>query len=260
MPSPFPGMDPYLEHPRLWPGVHANLILEFQAYLSDALDPRYLVDIEQRLYIVPADDTLPQLRHGIVPDAAIRRGTARAAASGLKVAVHSAPVQVVERASWTARESSLVITDPETGSEPVAVVELLSPGNKARGLGRRKYIRKRRLTLNSETHLVEIDLLRAGKPTMPLPDADPSDYRIYVSNARRRPRGDFGPVMLSQRLPTIPIPLLKNETVDLPLQTCLDNIYSRAKYASKLKYDTTPVPPLSPVQARWATKLLKGRR
>jgi hypothetical protein len=26
MPSPFPGMNPYLEHPALWSGVHHRLI------------------------------------------------------------------------------------------------------------------------------------------------------------------------------------------------------------------------------------------
>ena len=38
--SPFPGMDPYLEHPALWPGVHQSLI----TYLRDALVPDLCIE------------------------------------------------------------------------------------------------------------------------------------------------------------------------------------------------------------------------
>ena len=38
MPSPFPGMDPYLEWYAVWPGVHANLIIEMQAAINRAPD------------------------------------------------------------------------------------------------------------------------------------------------------------------------------------------------------------------------------
>jgi hypothetical protein len=31
MPSPFPGMDPYLEAPELWPDVHHRLISDFHS-------------------------------------------------------------------------------------------------------------------------------------------------------------------------------------------------------------------------------------
>jgi len=34
MPSPFPGMDPYLETPDRWHNVHDNLVTEIQAQLA----------------------------------------------------------------------------------------------------------------------------------------------------------------------------------------------------------------------------------
>jgi hypothetical protein len=34
MPSPFPGMDPYLEPPNIWEDFHANLAGEIQAQLT----------------------------------------------------------------------------------------------------------------------------------------------------------------------------------------------------------------------------------
>ena len=39
MPSPFPGMDPYLEYPGLWPDVHHNLISDTQDFLAHQLRP-----------------------------------------------------------------------------------------------------------------------------------------------------------------------------------------------------------------------------
>ncbi|GIK57887.1 MAG: hypothetical protein BroJett015_35500 [Chloroflexota bacterium] len=49
-------MDPYLEHPSLWPDVHNRLI----AYIADALTPKvapnYYVRLERRAYLVAPDD------------------------------------------------------------------------------------------------------------------------------------------------------------------------------------------------------------
>ena len=41
MPSPFPGMDPYLEEPGLWPDVHARLIGIASEFLGQALRPKH---------------------------------------------------------------------------------------------------------------------------------------------------------------------------------------------------------------------------
>jgi len=41
MPSPFPGMDPYLENPIHWRGVHTTLIVAIQKLLVPVLRPRY---------------------------------------------------------------------------------------------------------------------------------------------------------------------------------------------------------------------------
>jgi hypothetical protein len=46
---PFPGMDPYLEHPVLWESVHARLIAITANQLQPNLDPRYIASIEERL-------------------------------------------------------------------------------------------------------------------------------------------------------------------------------------------------------------------
>lgn len=56
MQSPFPGMDPYLESPTLWPDVHRGLISEMQAMLNRRLRPQYHVRVEERVYIPNEND------------------------------------------------------------------------------------------------------------------------------------------------------------------------------------------------------------
>ena len=58
MKSPFPGMDPYLEHPSLWPDVHNRLITAVADDLSARVAPRYYVGLERRTYLLKADDVV----------------------------------------------------------------------------------------------------------------------------------------------------------------------------------------------------------
>jgi len=66
MPSPFPGMDPYLEEPSGWPSVHHWLISAIGETLIDQLVPHYSVSVEERVYIT--DDEDPESRQRIAPD------------------------------------------------------------------------------------------------------------------------------------------------------------------------------------------------
>ena len=73
MPSPFPGMDPYLEDPFLWPGFHSLIVAEIMVGLNRLILPDYRADIEERVYISDEDDTA---RKFIIPDVChtFRRG------------------------------------------------------------------------------------------------------------------------------------------------------------------------------------------
>ena len=69
----------------------------------------------------------------------------------------------------------------------VTSIEILSPSNKKAGNpGREKFLEKQRKTLESETHLVEIDLLRGGTHTLAVPrdlvkaQAGPFDYLVSI--------------------------------------------------------------------------------
>lgn len=51
MPSPFPGPDPYLEQPALWPAVHQRLITYLADELNGLLPPRYVANIGERVCV-----------------------------------------------------------------------------------------------------------------------------------------------------------------------------------------------------------------
>ena len=68
MPSPFPGMDPFLERPGLWSDVHHELITVARAELSARLRPKYIVRIEERVYVADEDEPALSLR---IPDVEI---------------------------------------------------------------------------------------------------------------------------------------------------------------------------------------------
>ncbi|KYC40504.1 hypothetical protein WA1_25615 [Scytonema hofmannii PCC 7110] len=51
MPSPFPGVDPYLENPELWSEVHSRLIMAIAIALAPSLRPKYHVAVEKRTYL-----------------------------------------------------------------------------------------------------------------------------------------------------------------------------------------------------------------
>ena len=58
MPDMFPGMNPYLEHPDLWPDVHPQLVAALAKLLRKAVCERYSVVIRKRVYRVSGEDSL----------------------------------------------------------------------------------------------------------------------------------------------------------------------------------------------------------
>src|SRR4028119_613854 len=161
MPSPFPGMDPYLEHPELWPALHHWLIIEIARFLSPQLRPKYLVSVEVRMYET-ADDDLSVIG---VPDVTVMQAQTATETTESNVAVAAPPTQpftVTLPIPYTLREAYLEIRE-RGEKELITVIEILSPTNKRTGKGRQMYQEKREEILSSRTHLIEIDLLQIGR-------------------------------------------------------------------------------------------------
>ena len=188
MPSPFPGMDPYLEDPGLWPDVHHELISVSRDFLNRQLRPKYHVRIEERVYISDENDPgrqviIPDLRVAETGSRSRLRPTYLTSTSGLAVAE---PVELTTLIEDEIREARLEVTDRHQRSV-VTVIEILSPANKIPGArGRTSYEQKRAEVMNSPSHFVEIDLLRAGTPIAARELLPPADYYVHVSQQDRR--------------------------------------------------------------------------
>ena len=257
MPSPFPGMDPFIENQK-WPDFHTRLITAISDALLPAVRPKYVLEVERRVYLETRDpETTVQ---SFVADAGIYEsglGGSTTEASG-DVAV--AEATQVERRTCTLpyieehHEPYLTI---RRGSprEIVTIIELLSPANKTRGSdGRQQYLDKRLALLKTRTHFVELDLLRGGERT-PLLDPPAGDYFAIISQAVRRPAADVYGWPLASPLPTLPIPLADDDPdVPLNLQAVLSLVYDRAGYDYSLNYQETVSPAFSEAETTWAQK------
>ena len=111
----------------------------------------------------------------------------------------------------------------------------------------------------STAHLLEIDLLRHGQRVpmqQPLP---PAEYFILLSRADERPITGVWPVILSQPLPTVPIPLLSGDAdVMLELQQIFTSVYDLLGYDLAIDYTQPPEVPLDPDDALAADTLLRA--
>jgi hypothetical protein len=258
MPSPFPGMDPYLENPGLWPDVHHEIISVAREILKGQLRSKYFVRIEERVYI---SDELDPGRRVIIPDLSIaerpeRRGPPWQPA-GVATLEVAESVEVTIRVELEIHEARLEVVD-RAQRQVVTVIEVLSPTNKVPGSrGQASYHQKRQEILDTPSHLVEIDLLREGVPPFVQEPLPPHDYLVLVSRGERRPRGTAWPIRLTQRLPVIPIPLRPEDPdAKLDLQGVLNTAYDRAAYDLEIDYRAEPVPPLAPEAAAWARQFL----
>ena len=261
MPSPFPGMDPYLEAPHHWPGVHLLLIAAYMELLNARLRPRYVAHVEERVYLAPEDD--PTREQQRVPDVWVKSGdgTKPQPAHRNGTAAIADPIVVTTLRADETRERRVEIRTTNT-EKLVTVIELLSPANKVVGAeGRKSFLEKRREVTSSKAHWVEIDLLRHGATPRFRRRLDEHEYFVHVSPVELRPEGKVWPIRLHENLPVVGIPLRSPDPdVPLDLQAALDLIYDRGAFDLKLNYAGTPIPPLPPALARWSNKLLKQKK
>ncbi len=263
MQSPFPGMDPYLEAPSLWPDVHHGLISEIQAVLNRRLRPQYHVRVEERVYISNENDPG---RKAIIPDLKIiQTGFSEGPISsrlGETTAV-AEPLIMTTLIEDEIHEARLEVIDTHQHTV-VTVIELLSPTNKIAGSrGRASYEQKRQEVMTSSSHFVEIDLLRDGDHLHTRELLPTADYFVHVSRKDRRPKGYVWPIQLRQRLPVIAIPLKEGDPdAELDLQVVLATAYDRAAYDLEIDYRLEPKPCLGAGYAEWSNALLisKGLR
>jgi hypothetical protein len=248
MPSPFPGMNPYLERDTVWSDFHAGYCMAIKKALVPQVQPEFYVKFNEHIYVHEEPRRLVGLT-----DVSVTRKSQLTHGNG-GVGVLDAPVRVRLTESFEERVLFVEIFDKEDNTL-VTLIELLSPANKKKGTDRDQFLAKRWQILKSSVDYVEIDLLRGG-PRLPMEGMPPCDYYVLVSRAADRPDMGLWPVSLRKPLPVVPIPLpAPKKEVRLVLQELLHQAYDEAGYANYI-YSGPPTPRLRAEDARWAKRFV----
>ena len=261
MPSPFLGMDPYLEGAARWYGFHGQYVIELAREVAAHLPPGYYADNEVLLFIHEPSARRRQL--GRADDAVmIGGGGGYPQPQG---ANDPSTAATADRPSARVSMGEPVITEKHRyvqvrtieSDRVVTAIELLSPTNKERSADREVYLNKRAELLRDGVNVVQIDLIRGGPRLLPF-DSPPHDYNAMVVRASEASEADVWYWSLRDPLKTLPIPLSDGDAdVPLNLRAAMDRVYDAMRY-ELLIYRHALVPPLAGDNAAWAAGILKA--
>jgi hypothetical protein len=268
MPSPFPGMDPFIESNPRWQLFHAWFVRKLaEQALPKAKQLGCWVDVERSVYQQePSGEVMliGEPDQSVGPDSDWN-GTSRTGSGGIALAEPKAIHEVVLDPALMERfkQDYLVVREYSQFTRVLAVLEVLSPGNKSGNYAPR-YREKRRRFLASRAHFMEIDFLRDGEnPSRELfPELPPTPYFIFVARKTGLGRNEEGfPVRLQDPLPLIGLPL-GPERPDLPLDlgAAFRDAFDLSIPPGRIHYaeETIPEPPLSEDDSAWVKQFVIG--
>lgn len=257
MTNPFPGMDPFLENQKVFPGIHGPMVTYLRDQLSAKIEPRYVASVGERVYL-----EVPPYRE-FIPDASIQTQPDVNSSGGLATEIEIDQSVEVMLPELEIRQPFIEILDTLSGMQVITVIELLSPSNKYAGRGQISYVQKQREVRESKASLVEIDLLRRGPHVLAVSELAllgkyNYDYAVCVNRAiEARTRFKLYLWTLRQPIPTIAIPLAWNDPdVSIDLREALVRAYDAGGYARRIDYRQPCQPSLSDDDQLWAEKLL----
>jgi hypothetical protein len=255
MPSPFPGMDPFLES-QAWQDFHTSYLVVLRELLVAQLRPRYVVEIGQ--YLTLSSENMESCRaYGIGPSLMEQPDEA--------TKEYGTPTDASGRAKQTLpvlrrlRQRFLTIRATEKRNA-VTVIEILSLSSKCLDEGRKAYFTRRTGILSGKSNLVEIDLLRSGLHPVVQKELPAIDYSACISRCAELSKANVLAWKLNGPLPSIPIPLAEDDPdAMLDLQVALTTTYDRAGYDYALNYRAPVEPPMEPAAAEWVRSVLSER-
>jgi hypothetical protein len=272
MPSPFPGMDPFLEVNPRRQDFHAWFMRKLaEQALPKAQELGCWINVERTVYQrEPSGEVVligePDQRVGVdVSSPAWSEAPSGHGAVALAEprAIHE--VVLDPEALERIKQDYLVVREVDQFARVLAVVEVLSPANKS-GSYVPRYREKRMRFLASRAHFMEIDLLRGGdNPSRQLfPEVPTTPYFIFVARKTALGRNEESyPLRLQDPLPVIGLPLGPPRP-DLPLDlaSAFRAAFDLSVRPGSIRYseETPPEPPLCETDAAWVEHLVRARR
>jgi hypothetical protein len=206
MPSPFPGMDPYIEDAKRWPLFRHQFVASLYQVLLPGLVDRYRARVATRSY----DTELP-LFTSIIRE--------------------------------TQNEEYIELRDRSDG-KLVTLIDVVGIANRTTTVGREQYLATRSQAESLRAAIVEIDLLTQGKPMLDYPrDNLPDlDYSLTVTRPAAPGKFEIYTITVNKRLPKFRIPLaIDDKDAALELQDVFRRAYDLAGLSSIIDY-RTPLP------------------
>ena len=231
MPSPFPGMDPYLEG-EMWVEFQHTFVNHISQQLMPLVRPKYVALLAKRYC---KEQLAVTFRH--------QEGKSLSDRSQ-RFIIDEVPILSIEIQDVAERRL-------------VTLLEILSPVNK-RGKGAREYAQRRLEIMRTSTHLLEIDLLCQGRRIQLLREPPHAPYYVYLSRSERRPYTQVWAIKLQQPLPVVPVPLLPPDAdIALDLQAAINACFDLVGYEQLLDYRAEPPAGLSEEEQYWATTVIR---
>jgi hypothetical protein len=220
-------MDPYLEHPKLWPVFQHQLVACLYQILLPGLVDRYRARIGSRSYT-------------------------------------SEMVLFTSILKEEHTEEFIEVRN-RTDGRLVTLLETVSPANKTTNEGRIAYLDKRKEALACRAGVVEIDLVLQGKPMLTysrdgLPDYD---FAVTVTRPTAPDRYEIYTSTLQKRLPKFKVPLAADDRdALLDLQAAFARAFDLGNFAAQIDYkgSTPPDVPVSDDNKKWIADMLKAQK
>ena len=222
MPSPFPGMDPYLEAAALWPAFHHQFVADLYKLLLPNLVDRYRARVAQRVYVT---------------EVALFTSVAR-----------------------EQHAEELIEIRQRSDGRLVTLIDAVSPANKGTAEGRQAYLNRRAEAKSGGANLIEVDLVLQGEPLLDysrdgLPDWN---YAVTVTRSAQPERYEIYTATLQKRLPRFRLPLASDDrdTV-LDLQSAFARCYDQGGFGAQINYHQDPAVTLTDEDRRWIDDILR---
>lgn len=222
MPSPFPGMDPFLEEEKLWPAFHQHLVQSLYQMLLPGLMDRYRARVLHREYV-------------------------------LEQALFTSVVR-------EPRQEPFIEIRQRTDGKLVTILDVVSPTNRTSSKGRDEFLGRRLESRRMAASSVEIDLVLQGTSLHDysregLPDWD---YAVTVVRSSRPEQYEIYTATLQKRLPRFRLPLSSDDrdTV-VDLQAAFQRAFDQGDFVTQIAYDKDPTTTLSDTQRRYLDEKLR---